>query len=74
MLYTMYLFNVNSKHLVPYIPMAKARGLTAYIDKGVRKAIRVKAMAYLNMVEHGVLHSPLNITETKAKLLEKKNS
>lgn len=35
------------------------------------KQIRTKAMRYLSLVKRGILKSPLNILETKKKLMEK---
>lgn len=40
-------------------------------NKNIQKTIRTKAMRYLSMVKRGVLQSPLNILDTKNKLLEK---
>lgn len=41
-------------------------------NKKICNEIRRKALAYLNMVESGALHSDLDILETKAKLLKHK--
>lgn len=54
-------YNINN---VPYV----------LENKNIKKNIRVKALAYLNMVERGVLHSPLNIIETKAALLKSRKN
>jgi len=37
----------------------------------IQKSIRRKAMKYLNLVQRGILKSPLDILETKRKLIEK---
>lgn len=39
-------------------------------NKNIQKMIRTKAMRYLSLVKRGILNSPLNILETKRKLLE----
>lgn len=57
--------------LPKYILRAYKVNNTPYIlqNKNIRKNIEEKANAYLNMVERGVLHSPLNIMNVKKKLL-----
>lgn len=56
-----------------YILRPYVIGSTPYVvqNSEVRRIIREKAFSYLNMVEHGVLHSPLNVLETRRQLLEK---
>lgn len=41
-------------------------------NESIRKAINTKAKRYLSMVKRGILKSPLNILETKQKILESK--
>lgn len=66
------MFPVLPEHILrPY----KIGGCPYILEsKGIRKAVRTKAMAYLNMVERGVMSSPLHIMETKEKLLKKTES
>lgn len=40
-------------------------------NAGVQKTIRTKALRFLKMVNRGYVKSPLNVMETKAKLLQK---
>ena len=40
-------------------------------NKNTQKTIRTKAMRYLSLIKRGILHSPLNILDTKRNLLEK---
>ena len=57
-----------------YILRPYTIGGEAYIirNEAIRKAINTKAKRYLSMVKRGKLKSPLNILETKDKLLKNK--
>ena len=63
------MFPVSEK----YILRAYTIGGKPYViqNKNIQKTIRTKAMRYLSLVKRGVLSSPLNILETKRKLIEK---
>lgn len=63
------MFPVSEKYILrPYT----IGGLPYVVqNKNIQKAIRTKAMRYLSLVKRGVLSSPLNILETKRKLIEK---
>lgn len=61
--------------MFPILPKYILRAYTVnnipYIlqNKNIRKTIEEKANTYLNMVDRGVLHSPLDIMHVKKKLL-----
>lgn len=63
------MFPVSEKYILrPYTIGGKP-----YIiqNKTIRKEINTKAKRYLSLIKRGVLRSPLNILETKQKMLEK---
>lgn len=61
------MFPVSDK----YISRPYTIGGTPYVirNESICKAINTKAKRYLSMVKRGILKSPLNILETKAKIL-----
>lgn len=64
------MFPVSEKYILrPYTISGQA-----YIirNESIRKAISTKAKRYLSMVKRGILKSPLNILETKSKILNSK--